>query len=182
MLADLPDSQTHEKAVQRDGFALFDRSQQQTSRSVCESFQFEQLRFGDANRITSYNVCYTKLLRSLHAIMEADEPRFQEIPEIGPEIAMSLVSYFSEQHNRRVIDELQASGLRIETVAPQTKTGATLRGSAFVFTGGLSGYTREQAKQLVEERGGTVTSSVSQKTSFVVAGHDPGSKMRNNFV
>ncbi len=114
---------------------------------------------------------------SLHAIMEADEPRFQEIPEIGPEIAMSLVSYFSEQHNRRVIDELQASGLRIETFAPQTKTGATLRGSVFVFTGGLSGYTREQAKQLVEERGGTVTSSVSQKTSFVVAGHDPGSKM-----
>ena len=114
---------------------------------------------------------------SLAGIMEADETRFQQVPEIGPEISSSLVSYFTEPHNRRVIQELVDSGFQIATTEAPASADASLKGKIFVFTGGLAGLSRDQAKQLVEERGGQVSSSVSKKTSYVVAGEDPGSKL-----
>jgi DNA ligase (NAD+) len=114
--------------------------------------------------------------RTLSRLMEADEGRFLQIAAIGPEIASSLVSYFSEEHNRRVIQDLLDSGLTID-VSPASAPSQTLEGKTFVFTGGLKDLTREQAGQLVEERGGRVASSVSKKTSYVVAGEDAGSKL-----
>src|SRR5689334_23906301 len=97
--------------------------------------------------------------------------------EIGPEISSSLESYFSEPHNRAVINELLNSGVRIEEETKPQPSDAGLAGKIFVFTGGLTGFTRDEAKRLVEEQGAQVTSSVSKKTSYVVAGHDPGSKL-----
>lgn len=114
---------------------------------------------------------------SLAALMEADDLRFQRVPEIGPEIAASLVSYFAEPHNRRVIQELLDSGFQIAAMPSVTYAEASMKGKVFVFTGGLSSLTREEARHMVEERGGTVSSSVSKKTSYVVAGQDPGSKL-----
>jgi DNA ligase (NAD+) len=116
-------------------------------------------------------------LGSLSQLMEADEHRFQQVSAIGPEIARSLVSYFSEAHNRRVIEELLDHGLTIESTQPQSAAGASLAGKSFVFTGGLTDLTREQAGQLVEDKGGRVVSSISKKTSYVVAGADAGSKL-----
>jgi DNA ligase (NAD+) len=113
---------------------------------------------------------------SLTRIMEADEDRFRQVTAIGPEIAASLVSYFSEEHNRRVIQELMDSGFTID-VLPPASTTASLAGKIFVFTGGLRDLTREQAGELVEKHGGRVASSVSKKTSYVVAGEDAGSKL-----
>lgn len=113
---------------------------------------------------------------SLTSLMEATEDRFQQVSAIGPEIAASLVSYFSEEHNRRVIRDLLDSGFTIE--APSAASSrASLHGKTFVFTGGLNDLTREQAGRLVEERGGRIASSVSKKTSFVVAGEEAGSKL-----
>lgn len=114
---------------------------------------------------------------SLAALMEADDARLQQVQEIGPEISASLVSYFSEPHNRRAIEELIEAGFHIEAKQVPVSADAGLAGKSFVFTGGLAGFTREQARQLVEERGGQVSSSVSKKTSYVVAGADPGSKL-----
>ena len=108
--------------------------------------------------------------------MEADESRFLQVAAIGPEIASSLVSYFSEEQNRRVIQELLDSGFTIDA-PPASSQSRMLEGKIFVFTGGLKDLTREQAGQLVEERGGRVASSVSRKTSYVVAGEDAGSKL-----
>jgi DNA ligase (NAD+) len=59
----------------------------------------------------------------------------------------------------------------------ESEEGSPITGKTFVFTGGLQGYSREEAKRLVEEQGGTVTSSVSKRTSYLVAGTDPGSKV-----
>jgi DNA ligase (NAD+) len=115
--------------------------------------------------------------RSLSGLMEADENRFLQIPAIGPEIASSLVSYFSEEHNRRVIQELSDTGFTIEAPAASSSASGSLEGKTFVFTGGLKDLTREQAGQLVEERGGRVASSISKKTSYVVAGEEAGSKL-----
>jgi DNA ligase (NAD+) len=114
---------------------------------------------------------------SLANIMESDETRFQQVPEIGPEISASLASYFSEPHNRRVIQDLLDSGFRIVTTQTAVSSDASLSGKIFVFTGGLAGLSRDEARQLVEERGGHVASSVSKRTSYVVAGEDPGSKL-----
>lgn len=114
---------------------------------------------------------------SLTSLMEASEDRFQQVSAIGPEIAASLVSYFSEEHNRRVIRDLLDSGFTIEAPTSAASSRASLEGKTFVFTGGLNDLTREQAGRLVEERGGRIASSVSKKTSFVVAGEEAGSKL-----
>ena len=113
---------------------------------------------------------------SLTRLMESDEARLRQIAAIGPEIATSLVSYFSEEHNREVIRELLDSGFTIDVLPPSSAT-ASLAGKSFVFTGGLRDLTREQAEQLVEEHGGRVASNVSKKTSYVVAGEEAGSKL-----
>lgn len=115
---------------------------------------------------------------SLDEIMSADRERFQQIREIGPEISESLVLYWSEPHNRGVIAQLQESGVQ---VAPGMATGdrrkSPLAGKTFVFTGGLDHFTRDGAQQAVEAAGARVSSSVSKKTSYLVVGQDPGSKL-----
>ena len=115
---------------------------------------------------------------SLDAIMSADRERFQEIREIGPEISESLVSYFQEDSNRRVIRQLRELGFSIaELPSSQSRAVLPFSGKSFVFTGGLVSLTRDDAKSLVERFGATVSSSVSKKTSYVVVGTDPGSKL-----
>jgi len=115
---------------------------------------------------------------SLAAILAADRERFQAVKEIGPEISASLVSYFQEPSNRRVIERLLERGLSIQPVEGGISgTTLPLAGKVFVFTGGLSRLTREDAKALVERLGATVSSSVSKKTSYVVAGAEPGAKL-----
>jgi len=115
---------------------------------------------------------------SLEEIMSADRERFQQIREIGPEISESLVVYWSEPHNREVIAQLKESGVQI---APGMATGdrrkSPLAGKTFVFTGGLDHFTRENAQKAVETTGARVSSSVSNKTSYLVVGRDPGSKL-----
>lgn len=115
---------------------------------------------------------------TLDAIMDADEARFLTVREIGPEISTSLASYFREESNRRVIAQLRELGMTIpEHARPASPQSLPLAGKAFVFTGGLTHFSRDEARVLVERLGGTVSSSVSKRTSFVVAGHEPGSKL-----
>ncbi len=115
---------------------------------------------------------------SLDAVMSADQDRFQMIREIGPEISASLFSYFQESSNRRVIDQLRKLGLSIlSTSMPLSAADQPFSGRSFVFTGGLTRMTRDEAASFVERLGGTVSSSVSRKTTYVVAGEDPGSKL-----
>lgn len=112
---------------------------------------------------------------TLQAIMAADRETFEQVREIGPEIAGSLESFFREPQNRRAIDRLREAGLRPRETTP-SRADRTLEGKVFVFTGGLNGFTRDEARQEVEALGARVTSSVSKKTDYVVVGTDPGSK------
>ena len=115
---------------------------------------------------------------TLQDLMTADKERLQEVREIGPEISASLFSFFAEERNRLVIERLCANGVAISPTAQERATSAlSLTGKTFVFTGGLERLTRDKAARLVEDHGGTVTSTVSRKTSYVVAGRDPGSKL-----
>jgi len=113
----------------------------------------------------------------LDALIAADEPALLDVPEVGPVLAQSIRQFFAEAHNREVIAQLRAAGVEWPETSPQQKAAGKLAGLTFVLTGTLPTLAREDAKQLIEAQGGKVAGSVSKKTSYVVAGADPGSKL-----
>ena len=110
--------------------------------------------------------------------MKADYDSLIEIHEIGPETAESIVTFFKEGHNRNVIEKLKKAGVRTERQEARSKKQKDLRfkDKQFVLTGTLSGFTREEAKALIKNLGGRVTSTVSKNTDYVIIGTEPGSK------
>ena len=171
---------TNADLVQLEGFA--DRSATLLLESIAGSRTVSLDRFLMGLGIRQVGQHIAKVLArefgSLNEIMSADRERLQQIREIGPEISDSLVAYCSEPRNREVIAQLQESGVQ---VAPGMATGdrkkSPLAGKTFVFTGGLDRFTRDEAQRAVEAAGARVASSVSKKTSYVVVGRDPGSKL-----
>jgi DNA ligase (NAD+) len=107
--------------------------------------------------------------------MSANEEEFLQVNDVGPVVAQSLTSFFSESHNREVIEQLLASGIELEV--EQSAVLAELLGKTFVLTGTLPSLSRDEAKALLEKAGAKVAGSVSAKTHFVVAGADAGSKL-----
>ncbi len=110
----------------------------------------------------------------LDRIMQAGEEALQDVPDIGPEVARSLAAFFGQEHNRAVVKKLLDAGVRFPQV--EARPAGSLHGQTFVLTGTLASLTRPEAKQRLEALGAKVTSSVSKKTDYVVAGTDPGSK------
>ncbi len=116
---------------------------------------------------------------SLPKLMDASEDDIVAIDGIGPEIARSIREWATDSDNVALVARLGAAGVRLED--PESEAGGTsdlLRGVTVVVTGTLEGFSRDGAKAAVEERGGKVTGSVSKKTSAVVAGANPGSKLQ----
>jgi DNA ligase (NAD+) len=115
---------------------------------------------------------------SVHRLEEASEEELQQIHEIGPKLAESIYKFLRQPENRELIERLRAAGLPMQSetvespVVPQIFAGKT-----FVLTGTLDNMSREDATRQIEDRGGRVSSSVSKKTSFVLAGQDPGTKL-----
>jgi DNA ligase (NAD+) len=178
-LADLYEL-TKEQLLTLEGFA--DRSASLLLESIQRSKQVSLERFlmGLGIRQVGQHIAQVLARRfvALEAIMAADRDAFLAVHEIGPEIAASLESFFREEHNRTVIERLRQLGVMIQTLPqPDRETARLLEGKTFVFTGGLERISRDEAKRLVEERGGRAVSSVSKRTDYVVAGVDPGSKL-----
>ncbi|HEX5125776.1 MAG TPA: NAD-dependent DNA ligase LigA [Rhodocyclaceae bacterium] len=116
---------------------------------------------------------------SLDALMNADVIQLQDVSDVGPVVAESLVQFFAEPHNREVIEQLRAAGVTWEEgegARDTSKLGA-LAGRTFVLTGTLPTLTRDEATAMVEAVGGKVSGSVSKKTHYVVAGEEAGSKL-----
>ncbi len=99
------------------------------------------------------------------------------IEGIGPQTAESIVTFFADPLNRRLIEELQAAGLRLQRPAVDAGKEAPLSGYVFVFTGSLAKFGRDEAKEIVKRLGGKVASTVGKKVTHVVAGAKPGSKL-----
>jgi DNA ligase (NAD+) len=112
---------------------------------------------------------------SLDEIVKAGEEELQQVEEVGPRIAKSIVEFFAEPKNRELVDELRAAGLTLK--GKKKERGTKLAGKTFVLTGTLANYSRDDAKKMIEDAGGKVTGSVSKKTDYVVAGVDAGSKL-----
>jgi DNA ligase (NAD+) len=115
---------------------------------------------------------------SLDRLMQADEVALRQVPDIGPVVALSIAQFFSEAHNREVIEHMRACGVHWEEHEPRVVTPAARpAGMTFVLTGTLPGMSREKAKELIEARGGKVATSVSRKTDYMVAGAVAGTKL-----
>jgi DNA ligase (NAD+) len=113
---------------------------------------------------------------SLDKLAKASEAELLEVEEVGPRVAESILEFFREPQNLKVIAKLRKAGLQFEQ-AKVYKPQGNLAGKQFVLTGTLPRYSRDEAKKMIEEAGGRVTGSVSKKTDYVVAGADPGSKL-----
>jgi DNA ligase (NAD+) len=111
---------------------------------------------------------------TLESLMEASEEDLLQVEGVGPQVAGSIREYFDNPRNRELINKLQEAGVKEQPL--EARAAGPLAGKTFVFTGGLAHFSREEAKALVTARGGKVSSSVSAKTDYVVAGADPGSK------
>ncbi|SRR5579883_135142 len=111
----------------------------------------------------------------LPGLFSATEEELQSISDIGPVVSKHIVAFFAEKHNRDVIQKLQQAGIRWEKV--KKAANLPLAGKTFVLTGTLEKLTRDEAKEKLETLGAKVAGSVSAKTSYVVAGADPGSKL-----
>ncbi len=109
---------------------------------------------------------------SLRAIEQATYDELVAINGIGPQIADSILNFFGQERNRQIVGDLLSWGIQIEQ---KEAAGDTLAGQTFVFTGALASFSREQATEQVEQRGGRVTSSVSSRTDYVLVGENPGS-------
>jgi len=115
---------------------------------------------------------------SLDALIGADEARLQQVPDVGPIVAQSIVGFFAEAHNREVIEQLRAAGVHwAEGEAAPAPADGKASGRIFVLTGTLPTMSRDDAKALIEAHGGKVSGSVSKKTDYVVAGAEAGSKL-----
>jgi DNA ligase (NAD+) len=120
---------------------------------------------------------------SLDAVIEAAEQKdeaaalesLQEVEEVGPRIAASIREFFLEPRNRELVERLRQARLQFKEV--KKEKGTRLAGKTFVLTGTLPTYSRDEAKKLIEAAGGKVSSAVSKKTDYVVAGAEPGSKL-----
>lgn len=112
---------------------------------------------------------------SMDRLLQASPEELERVPEIGPRISRAIREYFQVPANRELIERLRAAGLNF-TAAPR-QTSSRLAGLTFVLTGTLPSLTREEAKEQIERAGGTVSGSVSRKTSYVVAGEQAGSKL-----
>src|ERR1700728_1157137 len=112
---------------------------------------------------------------SMEALEKAGVEELQDVNEVGPRIAESIVEFFGIAANRKLVEGLREAGLRL--TGKKKERGTKLAGKTFVLTGTLAHVTRDEAKKMIEDAGGKVTGSVSKKTDYVVAGADAGSKL-----
>ncbi len=117
----------------------------------------------------------TEHFGSMEALENASVEELQNVNEVGPRIAESIVEFFSIAANRKLIERLRDAGLTLK--GHKKERGTKLAGKTFVLTGTLARFTRDEAKKMIEDAGGKVTGSVSKKTDYVVAGADAGSKL-----
>ena len=114
---------------------------------------------------------------SLEALSKATVEELDDVPEIGLTVAQSVRDWFDDPGNIELCKRLEAAGVTTKMEQTSEPTDETLAGQLFVLTGTLAGYNRDEARAAIEARGGRVTSSVSKKTDYVVAGEEAGSKL-----
>jgi DNA ligase (NAD+) len=115
-----------------------------------------------------------KDIAHIFAVLSLEE--LQKLPDIGPKVAQSIYDWFREKRNTELLARLEKAGVMVEAMAARTAASSKLAGRSFVITGSLESMSREEAKEKIRALGGDASESVSKKTSYLVAGAEPGSK------
>lgn len=168
-----------------DQIAGLERMGKKSARKLIEQIEasknreLRRLLYGlDIRHIGERNAAIlAKYFGSIDRLRSATREELTEIPDIGPVVAESVYEWFHTDRNLDLIEQLRAAGVRMEDEKKQQILDPDFAGKTFVLTGKLEKYTRDEAAALIEERGGRVSSSVSKKTDYVIAGSDPGSKL-----
>ena len=114
---------------------------------------------------------------TLDKLMNAPVDKLKDNPEIGEIMARGIVDFFSNNNTKVVINKLKTAGVNLNANIKEVKTDSNIVGKSFVVTGTLNGYTRKETEDMIKNLGGRVSSAVSGKTDFLIAGDSPGSKL-----
>ncbi|MDQ3778244.1 MAG: NAD-dependent DNA ligase LigA [Actinomycetota bacterium] len=167
---------TKEQLLELDGFQERSASNVISSIEASKAIPFRRVLFGlnipDVGWVTAQNLA--RHFESVDRLLEASQEDVLECDGIGPDRAESIVEWFSDEDNRRLVAELRALGLRLEADEADRPSEGPLTGRTYVVTGTLEGWTREQAQAELEARGAKVTNAVSKKTTALIVGEEPG--------
>jgi DNA ligase (NAD+) len=133
------------------------------------------LNIPDVGWVTAQNLA--RHFGSVERLADASQEDIQDVEGIGPERAEAIAEWFSDKDNGRLVEELKGLGLRFEAAAEERPVEGPLTGSTYVITGTLENYSRDEARKALEVKGAKVADSVSKKTTGVIAGESPGSKL-----
>jgi DNA ligase (NAD+) len=178
MVRSIPDLYrlTAEQLMQLEGFGEISANNAiaaiQASKAIPFSRVLTGLNIPDVGWITARNLA--RHFGNVAALMDATQEELVEAEGIGPERAEAIAEWFRDDDNRRLVQELRDLGLRFEVGEEEKPVEGRLTGKAYVITGTLEAYTREQAKEELEALGAKVSDSVSSKTTGVVVGEEPG--------
>jgi DNA ligase (NAD+) len=144
-----------------------------------ENVSFSRVLFGlnipDVGWVTAQNL--VRHFGAIDGLAAASQEDIQEVEGIGPDRAESIAEWFADEDNLRLVGELKGVGLQFEAGADERPVEGPLTGSTYVITGTLEGFSRDAARQELEAKGAKVADSVSKKTTGVIAGESPGSKL-----
>lgn len=168
-----------------DQLAKLDRMGEKSATNLVNSIQASKqaglgrLLFGLGIRFVGAKVAgiVAKTYGNIDAVMVASFDELVQIPDIGPRIAESIVGYFADPEHLELVGKLKLSGVQVVAASSEPRNLQTLAGKTFVLTGTLSTMGRDEASAEIDQRGGKVTSAVSRKTDYVVAGAEAGSKL-----
>lgn len=173
--ADLYDLR-YDQLIDLERFA--DKSAQNLIDSIdaSKAIAYERVLFALGIRYVGETVAkkLAKRFPSIHDLMEADKEGIESVHEIGERIAESVVEFFADPDNRERINKLKAAGLQLELAEDKRGESENLKGMSFVVSGTFENFSRDSIKASIESHGGEVKSSVSSKTSFLLAGADAG--------
>ena len=170
---------TEEQLLELDGFAEKSASNVIASIDASRAIPFRRVLFGlnipDVGWVTAQNL--VRHFGTLDALVGASPELLMECDGIGADRAESIAEWFADEENQRLLGELRALGLRFEADEGDRPKEGALSGRQYVITGTLESFSREEAKAALEDLGAKVSDNVSKKTSGVVVGESPGSKV-----
>jgi DNA ligase (NAD+) len=170
---------TKEQLLELDGFQEKSASNAIDAIEHSKRTPFSRVLLGlnipDVGWVTAQNLA--RHFGSGDRLAQASQEEIQDVEGIGPERAEAIAEWFSDKDNLRLVEELKGLGLRFEAGPEERPVEGPLTGSVYVITGTLEGFSRDEARKGLEAKGAKVADSVSKKTTGVVAGESPGSKL-----
>ena len=170
---------TKDQLLELDGFQEKSASNVIAAIEGSKAVPFSRVLFGlnipDVGWVTAQSLA--RHFGSVERLSAAAQEDVQEVDGIGPERAEAIVEWFADAENRALVEELKQLGLRFEAGPEERPVEGPLTGSTYVVTGTLEGFSREEARKALEDKGAKVGDSVSKKTTGVIAGESPGSKL-----